>query len=105
MTPILTKPYVEQRDSGYWVGSTRVSLDSVVYSFLAGDSPETIAQSFSAISLEDVYGVIAFYLANKVLVDNYIAVGEAEFEDLRERCATRSPALYRKLKIASEGLV
>ena len=104
LSPILTKSYVEQRDSGYWVGSTRISLDSVVNSFLAGDSPETIAQNFSAISLEEAYGAIAFYLANKALVDDYISVGEADFEELRDRCSVRNPALHRKLKYSQRRL-
>lgn len=38
----LEKTYVEQRDAGYWVAGTRVSLDSLVYAFRRGASPETI---------------------------------------------------------------
>ena len=39
----MTQPdYIEQRDNGYWIVGTRVSLDSVVYRFLEGLSPETI---------------------------------------------------------------
>ena len=34
--------YVEQRNGGFYITGTRVSLDSTVYSFKAGDSPETI---------------------------------------------------------------
>jgi uncharacterized protein (DUF433 family) len=36
-----------------------------VYSFKAGDSPETIRQNFSSLTLEQVYGAIAFYLAHE----------------------------------------
>ncbi len=25
------EPYIEQRDGGYWIRGTRVSLDSIVY--------------------------------------------------------------------------
>jgi uncharacterized protein (DUF433 family) len=55
--------YVEQRNGGFYVAGTRVSLDSIVYSFNAGDSPETIRQNFSSLSLEQVYGAITFYCA------------------------------------------
>ncbi len=34
--------YVEQRNGGYYVAGTRISLDSVVYAFNRGDSPERI---------------------------------------------------------------
>lgn len=54
------KEYVEQRDNGYYVSSTRVSLDSVVYAFLRGESPEGIAESFPAISLKEIFGALAF---------------------------------------------
>jgi len=44
--------YIEQRDGGFHVADTRVSLDSIVYSFKAGDAPETIRQNCSSLSLE-----------------------------------------------------
>lgn len=59
LAPILAKSYIEQREAGYWVAGTRISLDSVVYSFLAGESSESIAQNFPLLSLEQVYGAFA----------------------------------------------
>ncbi len=56
----MEKHYVEKRDEGYWLVGTRVSLDSVVFSFLEGLSPETIAaECFPVLSLEQVYGAIS----------------------------------------------
>lgn len=104
-SPILTKPYVEQRDSGYWVSETRISLDSIVYSFLQGESPESIAQNFPLASLEQVYGAIAFYLANQRLIDAYLKAGEAEFEQLQQDCKKKSPLLYQKLQSARSSSV
>jgi uncharacterized protein (DUF433 family) len=52
--------YIEQRNGGFYVAGTRVSLDSIVYSFKAGDSPETIRQNFSSLTLEQVYGRLLF---------------------------------------------
>ena len=99
-SPILTKSYIEQQEGGYWVVGTRISLDSVVYSFLDGESPESIAQNFPLLSLEQVYGVIAFYLANREFVDAYLEGGEAEFQRLQQSCREKSPLLYQKLKTA-----
>ena len=39
--------YITTRDGGYWIGESRVALDSVVYRFLEGLSPESIAESFA----------------------------------------------------------
>lgn len=99
-SPTLVKKYIEQREQGYWIAGTRISLDSVVYAFLDGDSPENIAQNFPLISLEQVYGAIAFYLANRELVDIYLKEGEAEFEKLQHSLRIKNPLLYQKLKTA-----
>ena len=100
LASIPTKQYIEQRDEEYWIEGTRISLDSVVYSFLNGESPESIAQNFPLLSLEQVYGAIAFYLANRELVDAYLKKGEAEFQELQQSCREKSPLLYQKLKAA-----
>lgn len=98
LAPILAKSYVKQQGTGYWIEGTRISLDSVVYSFLNGESPESIAQNFSLLSLEQVYGAVAFYLANREFVDAYLETGEAEFQRLQQSCREKSPLLYQKLK-------
>jgi hypothetical protein len=100
LASIPTKQYIEQREEEYWLEGTRISLDSVVYSFLNGESPESIAQNFPLLSLEQVYGAIAFYLANRELVDAYLKKGEAEFQRLQQSCREKSPLLYQKLKAA-----
>ncbi len=92
--------YVEQRENGYWVAGTRVSLDSIVYAFLAGQTAESIAQSFPVLSLEQVYGSIAFYLANRSEIDTYLTKAEATFEALRQAARDADPAFYQKLAAA-----
>lgn len=100
----MTRDYVEKRDGGYWVAGTRVSLDSVVYAFLRGAAPEGIAQSYPVLSLEEVYGAIAFYLANQVEIDATLAKNDREFETLRKRTRDASPGLHKKLEEARQQL-
>ena len=97
-SPTIAKRYIEQRDEGYWIEGTRISLDSLVYAFLNGESPESIAQNFPLLSLEQVYGAIAFYLANRELIDVYLKEGEEEFEKLQQSFREKNPLLYQKLK-------
>jgi len=97
------KDYIEKRGGGYYVGGTRVSLDSVVYGFLGGESPEGIADSFPALSLEQVYGAIAFYLAHRDEIDAYLESGRADFERLREEARRAHPLLYAKIEAARQG--
>ncbi|MBE9050058.1 DUF433 domain-containing protein [Nostocales cyanobacterium LEGE 11386] len=100
VAPTLAKQYIEQRDQGYWIAGTRISLESVVYGFLNGESPESIAQNFPLLSLEQVYGAIAFYLANQELIDAYLKTGEEEFEKLQQSLRKKNLHLYQKLKHA-----
>ena len=95
--------YIEQRDGGYYIAGSRVSLDSVVYAFLRGESPEGIAESFTALSLEQVFGAVAFYLANRESIDAYLRGGRAEFARMRDEARRKHPALYSKLEAARNG--
>ena len=93
----MPKEYVEQRNGGYYVQGTRVSLDSVVYAFLRGESSDGIAESFPALSLEQVYGALAFYLSRRESIDSYLRTGKAEFARLRDEARHKHPRLYAKL--------
>jgi uncharacterized protein (DUF433 family) len=93
----MSKQYVEQRDGGYWVMGTRVSLDSIVYAFLGGQTAEGIAQAFPVLTLEQVYGAIAFYLANRPDIDAYLAQVKADFEAMRQAARDADPMFYQKL--------
>jgi uncharacterized protein (DUF433 family) len=68
----MTKEYIEERDGNYYVTGTRISLDSIVHAFRRGESPETICQNFEFLRLEEVYGAIAYYLANRADIDAHL---------------------------------
>jgi len=97
--------YVEEREGGYYVFGTRVSLDSVVCAFLRGESPEGIVESFPALSLEQAYGAIAYYLARQQAIDAYLQKGQAEFQRMREESRRKNPALYAKLEGARRSML
>jgi uncharacterized protein (DUF433 family) len=96
----MAKEYVELKEGAYKVGGTRVSLDSVVYSFRRGASPEAIQRSFPALTLEQVYGAIAFYLANQEEIDQYLLGEEEEFEKLRQASRAAHPEWYARMERA-----
>jgi uncharacterized protein (DUF433 family) len=93
----MNKQYVEQREDVYWVAGTRVSLDSIVYAFWEGQTAESIAQSFPVLTLEQVYGAITFYLANRADIDAYLRREEAEFETVRQTWRTQDAMFYQKM--------
>jgi hypothetical protein len=65
--------------------------------------PKASSESFPALSLEQVFGAIAFYLANRDAIDAYLQHGRAEFARMRDEARRKHPALYAKLEAAKEG--
>jgi len=94
---LMAKDYVENVEGAYRVAGSRVSLDSIVYCFREGLSPESIAESFPILTLEQVYGAIAFYLANQALVDEYLREGEKLSHELRAASRHRNTDLITRL--------
>ena len=67
------------------IKGSRVSLDSIVHHFKLGATAEQIAQSFPSLSLGDVYAAIAYYLAHREAVEEYLEQQEAEADVLQEQ--------------------
>lgn len=76
------------------IGS-RITLDTLVHKFNAGDTPEDLHDGFPSLSLEQINGVIAWYLNHTAEADEYLAKGEAEAEELRKRI--QSTPRYKEL--------
>jgi uncharacterized protein (DUF433 family) len=96
--------YVEQCDGRYVVTDTRVSLDSIVYGFLSGQSAESLAQAFPVLTLEQVYGAIAFYLGHRDELDRYLDARRQDFEATREAARDADPMFYQKLTDAKKHI-
>jgi uncharacterized protein (DUF433 family) len=82
---ILSVPLVVTKSGPIRIKDSRVSLDSIVYQFNHGATPEQIAQSFPAVPLADIYAVVAFYLRNRAAVDEYIEQQEVEGDRVQQR--------------------
>ena len=93
----MTKEYIEQRDGGYYIAGKRIALDSIVYAFRRGAAPESILRSFPLLTLEEIYGAIAYYLAHQPEVDTYLEQEEAQFEKMRQASREAHPEWYEKL--------
>ena len=91
---LMEKQYVDLRDQGYWISGSRVSLESVIFAFLDGYSPETIvAECFPILSLEQVYGAIAYYLSNRRQVNAYLQQVDEDFEAFQQATLDPDPFL------------
>jgi uncharacterized protein (DUF433 family) len=98
----MSQEYVEKRDGGYYLAGSRVSLDSIVHSFLDGASPESILQSFPSLSLEQIYGTITFYLAHREEVEAYLDETAKLWESARQHQDAASAQLQERLARARQ---
>jgi uncharacterized protein (DUF433 family) len=93
--------YIKQRNGGYYVAGTRISLDSVVCAFNRGESPEQILEGYPLLgNLARAYGAIAFYLDHKAEIDRYLQEAEREFEAGSIPMPEENPALWERLQRA-----
>ena len=98
----MVKEYIEQRDGNYYVSGTRISLDSIVYAFRRGESPETICQNFELLRLEEVYGAIAYYLANQAGIDAYLVRQNQKWTEEKNNAEPLPASLRERLMRARE---
>ena len=91
--------YAFQTPEGGWrVTGSRVSLDSVVWGYSSGLSPEEIVAQFPSLTPEQVYGAIAFYLRNREAIEKYLQEQERSWEQLQRESAERHPDLIRRMR-------
>lgn len=82
MTPLQISaqaPPLRQDGSPLRVGTSNVTLETVLWAYRNGATSEGIADQFPTLDRADVYAVVAYYLHHQAEVDAYLAE--------QERCA------------------
>ena len=96
--------HIDKREGVYYVRGTRISLDSIVYAFREGCSPETIREDFEGLSLAHVYGAIAFYLDHQADIDAYLRERKEQWAELERQGTPASPDLHARLERARRNV-
>ena len=71
------------------VGSTRVTLDTVLAAFADGATAEEIVQQYPSLQLADVYSVIGYYLRHIAEVDAYLQQRHQQRATVRQQNEAR----------------
>jgi uncharacterized protein (DUF433 family) len=100
----MNSEYIEERNGDYYVAGTRISLDSVVYSFERGNSIEAIQKELPLLRLSQIYGAIAFYLDHQEAVRSYLEAKEQVIEDSSIPLARANPGLWARLERARQAM-
>ena len=100
----MVSEHIEQREGVYYVRGTRISLDSIVYAFREGCSPETIREDFEGLTLAHGNGAIAFYLDHQADIDGYLLQRKEQWAELERQGTPPSPDLHARLERARRSV-
>jgi uncharacterized protein (DUF433 family) len=73
------------------VGPTRVPLDTVIFAFNQGSTPEEILEDYPSLNLRDIYFVIAYYLQHQEIIDAYLEERRKFGEEVQRQNEARWP--------------
>lgn len=97
--------YLEERGAQWYVRGSRVSLESLVHAFHDGLSAEAIAREcFPTLTLEQVYGAVTAYLANRAEVDAYLGADRNAADPAVHDERSRNPGFSEKMARARSGM-
>lgn len=82
-------PLSEDQAGVLRMAGTRVSLDSVIYAFDEGATPEEIVQAFPTLDLAAIYSVLSYYLQNRAEVEKYLEQRKVQRHDLKKDIEAR----------------
>lgn len=89
--PTTSIPMAMGKDGVIYVERTRVPLDTVVWAFQSGATPEEIHYQYPSLSLEAIYAVIGYYLGHRTEVDGYLAARQKHATVVRRQNEARFP--------------
>ena len=67
------------------IGSTRLTLDTLIGNYRDGNTAEEIVQQFPTLALADVHAAIAFYLTHTPEVESYLRQRKTAAAETRRR--------------------
>jgi len=71
------------------IGSSRVTLDSVVHEVAGGATAEQIQDDFPPLSLRETYGAISYYPEHEAQVEEYLRQRDQEAARIRAEIEDR----------------
>ena len=78
---------------------TRVGVEHLLTEYLSGRLPEELAIEFPTVSLEQIYGVLAWYLRNRQEVDAYLRRWKSRARLARqEQARAQPPEVVQRLR-------
>lgn len=86
-------PLQVNADGVFLIGTTRVTLDTLVAVFNQGLTAEEIVYRYPSLKLADVYATIAFYLNHQQEVEAYLGQRQQQAQQVRQLNQTKFDSL------------
>lgn len=80
------------------IAETRITIESIIQGFRDGATPEEICQDFPALSLAQVYDVLAFYLTHQDAVESYLREQAQAAAGIRQELQGRHTTFLTNLR-------
>ena len=90
--------YVEARDGNLYIGKSRVTLETIILKWRAGDAPEALHQGFPSVPLAAIYGSIAYYLEHQEELDQMFREDQQRYEADRVAAEAANPEFYARMR-------
>ena len=96
-------PPIREADGALRVGRTGVTLETVLWAFQQGATPEDIKSQFPSLELADIYDVIAYYLRHRETVDEYLRQREQVYRETSEQLQKEFPQDDVRARLLARG--
>jgi uncharacterized protein (DUF433 family) len=73
------------------VGASNVTLETVLWAFQEGATPEAIVEEYPSLALADVYGAVAYYLRHRDDVETYLQTQAEAYQSTAENVRREYP--------------
>lgn len=84
-------PPLREADGALRVGRTGVTLETVLWAFQEGATPEDIQRQYPSLDLADIYDVVAYYLRHRETVDEYLLEREQTYRETIDQLKKEFP--------------
>lgn len=78
---IAEAPPIREAEGALRIGRTGVTLETVLWAFQQGATPDDIQRQFPSLDLADIYDVIAHYLRHREAVEEYLQEREQVYRE------------------------
>ena len=76
----------------------RIGIETILFDYLDGLTPEEIALRYPTLTLEEVYATVTYYWRNQAEVDAYLRAADEHEVQMRREQEVNPPPVVKRLR-------